>query len=229
MRCLMLILTLFSAPRAAPAAVVSLGFNTLPSAQGWTYSAEGPSHSGQLESNIWSTDGTTLSMNTMGSPLVPPSLNTYSQTGLVNSVNSFEVTWRSRLLESQGTVAGGWGIGVALGTQQFTVGFSTGAILVAGSQIPFDAMAFHDYRLIGMPGMDSYSLYIDDDLFGSGRSFQKFPSGNYILFGDLSGTANSRAQLVAFTFKQVPEPCTIALLLSGLSIALQASQRKHRL
>jgi hypothetical protein len=226
MKRLMLTIALCSAPQVSPAAIVTLDFSTLPSAQGWSYSAEDPSHSGQLESNIWSTDGTTLAMNTMGSPLVPPARNTYLQTGIVNTVNSFEVTWSSRVLESEGTVAGGWGVGVAMGAQQFTVGFITDAILIADTQRPFDATAFHDYRLTGMPGINTFSLYIDDVLFINGRSFQKFFLGNYILFGDLTGAANARAQLDAFTFRQVPEPCTIALLLGGLLMALCVSQRK---
>jgi len=228
MRLLMLILALCSAPQVASAAIVTLGFNTLPSAQGWTYGAEGPSHSGQLESNIWSADGTTLTMNTMGSPMVPPSRNTYSQTGIVNTVNSFEVAWNSRVLESEGTVAGGWGVGVAMGLQQFTVGFITDAILIAGSQIPFDATAFHDYRLTGTPGRDTFSLYIDNVLFANGSSFQPFFPGNYILFGDLTSAANAWAQLGAFTFRQVPESSTFALVLGGLSIALQVRRRKCR-
>ena len=202
-------------PQVGSAAVVTLGFNSLPSAEGWTYIAEGPSHGGQLESNIWSTDGTTLTMSTMGSPLLPSSRNTYSQTGIVNTVNPFEVTWRSRVLDSEGSVAGGWGVGVAVGQRQFTVGFITNAIWIADSQMPFDATAFHDYRLTGTPGINTFSLYIDNVLFANGRSFQKFAVGNYVLFGDLTSAANARAQLQAFTFRQVPEPATMLLAVFG--------------
>jgi hypothetical protein len=228
MKCHILVLALCCAPQLASAAVVALGFNSLPSAQGWTYRAEGPSHSGQLESNIWSTDGTTLAMSTMGSPLVGGSQNTYSQTGIVNTVNPFEVTWRLRVLESQGTVAGGWGVGVAVGAQQFTVGFITNAIWIDDSQIPFDATAFHDYRLAGAPGTNTYSLYIDNVLFANGSSITPFFPGNYILFGDLSGAANARAQLQAFTFRQVPEPAALVFGVYGTALcAIVARARRQ--
>jgi hypothetical protein len=222
------VLALCCAPQLASAAVVTLGFNSLPSAQGWTYSAEGPSHSTQLESNIWSTDGTTLTMSTMGSPLVPPSQNTYAQNGIMNTVNPFDVTWRSRVVESEGTVAGGWGVGVAVGAQQFTVGFITNAILIDGSQIPFDATAFHEYRLTGKPGTNTFSLYIDNILFANGRSFSKFAVGNYVLFGDLTGGANARAQLQALTFRQAPESATMLLAVYGTALCAISARARRR-
>jgi hypothetical protein len=213
-----LVLALCCPPQLASAAVVTLGFNSLPSAEGWTYRAEG-SHGGELESNIWSTDRTTLTMNTMDTPLgQPPSQNTYSQTGIVNTVNPFEVTWRSRVLDSEGSIAGGWGVAVAMGGQQFTVGFSTDAIWIADTQMPFDATAFHDYRLTGAPGINTFSLYIDNDLFANGRSFVPFFPRNYVLFGDLTSAANARAQLQAFTFRQVPEPAAMFLAVCGAAL-----------
>ena len=213
-----LVLAVCCAPQLASAAVVTLGFSSLPSAEGWTYIADGPSHGGQHESAIWSTDGTSLTMSTMGSLLVAPSRNTYSQTGIVNTVNPFEVTWRSRILESEGTIAGGWGVGVAVGAQQFTVGFIRNAIWIADSQMPFDATAFHDYRLTGTPGTDTFSLYIDNVLFANRRSIQPFFAGNYILFGDLTGAANARAELQALTFRQVPESATMLLVVCGAAL-----------
>ena len=235
MKRLVLVLALCCAPQLASAATVTLDFNTLPSTQGWTYLAEGPSHSGQIESNIWSTDGTTLTMDTMGSsPLVPGSQNTYSQIGIVNTVNPFEVTWRSRVLESEGSVAGGLGVAVALtssGTpaQQFTVSFITDAILIAGSQTPFDATAFHDYRLTGTPGINAFSLYIDNVLFANGHSsFEKFAVGNYVLFGDLTGAANARAEVQAFTFRQVPEPATTLLAVCAAALCKLFARARRR-
>jgi PEP-CTERM motif len=223
-----LVLAICCTPQPASAAVVTLGFNSLPSAQGWTYIAEGLSHGGQLESNIWSTDGTTLSMNTMGSGLVPSSGNTYSQTGIVNTVNPFELTWRMRIVDSEGWVAGGWGVSVAMGAQQFTVGFITNAIWIADRQMPFDATAFHDYRLTGTPRINTFSLYVDNVLFANGRSIQPFFAGNYVLFGDLTGAANAQAQLQAFTFRQVPEPATMLLAVYGTALCAIFARARRR-
>jgi hypothetical protein len=160
--------------------------------------------------------------------LVPPSRNTYSRTGIVNTANPFDLTWRSRVVESEGAVAGGWGVGVAMGSQQFTVGFITDAIFIGGAQIPFDATAFHDYRLTGAPGINTFRLSIDDVFFADGASFQKFGVGNYVLFGDLTGAANSRIELQAFTFRQVPEPATMLLGVYGAALIGLCARARRR-
>lgn len=165
------------------AAVVSLDLSSLPSAQGWTYSATGPSHAGQIETSIWSTSGTTLSMNTMGSPLVSSSgnpylesnlvnafddiSNLYIETNLVNALDDIIVSWRSRVLESTSSFYG-WSIHFATGAQGVIVGIGTnGIVLGLGSPSPlaFDATGFHDYRIEFTPGESSFDLFVDDSFF----------------------------------------------------------------
>lgn len=229
MRACLFIACALAPVRFAVATVVTLDMSTLPSAQGWTYTAVGPSHGGQLETNIWATSGTVLSMNTMPSALVSPSGNYYIQTNLVNAIDDIILSWRSRVLESEFIASShyGWALNFETGSQGINVGFETnGIVLGTGSLLAFDATGFHDYRVEFTPGESSFDLFIDNSLFASGSA--SVSALNRILFGDGSGASNARAEMTSYSFVQVPEPRMAAVVLCVAPILLIHRWRNRR-
>lgn len=201
----------------APAATVVLSTATLPSAQGWTYTATGPTHGDDVESAIWSTNGTTtITMNTMGQGLVSPSSNMYIMSGIVTGTYPITLNWTSRVTASEGVAAGGYGFSVDFNTggEGIIVGFSTSHLTVGtATPVAFDATAFHDYRIEFTPGSSTFSFYIDNAFHSNGNVLATGTSR--LAFGDGTGGANTTAQITALTFTQVPEPSVSALLMFG--------------
>jgi hypothetical protein len=81
----------------AQAQGVQLAFDTLPSAQGWTYITSGPD-----ESSIFSADGTTLHQNSLGTSLGPEgTVAYYTLNNVVDPTQLFTLTVRARVLLSE--------------------------------------------------------------------------------------------------------------------------------
>jgi hypothetical protein len=207
----------------AAALELTLGFDTLPSAQGWTYSPSGPSHAGQIETNIWNVNGVRLAMNTIGSGLMSPASNIYTQLGMLNAVDPIVVEVTSRMLQFEGGNHG-WSFGYENGVNGVSVGFSTTGIrLGTGGVIALDATGFHDYRLEFTPGDATFSFFVDDAFFASGTPTAS--SLNRIWFGDGSGGSNGRAEMTAYHLAQVPEPG--AAMLFAVSVTAMCLRRRR--
>ena len=95
------------------ATTISLDFNSLPSAQGWTYNT-----TGQTEATIFSVSGTTLHQNSMGTGLGPggTAFQNYTLDNVVDPTKPFTLEVQARVLESETLDAGGFGFGVFTGT-----------------------------------------------------------------------------------------------------------------
>lgn len=196
----------------ARAATISLDFTSLPSAQGWTYFAQG---NAAAEASVFSVDGTTLFQNTIGVGLAGQGSNRYNDNNVVDPVHPFILSIRARVLEEEGDVTHnsfGFSFGVFTGTETFGIGLGTSRIQdqsIAFLSTTFDNTQFHNYRLEGTPGV-GYQLFIDNVFFASGlpvlSSFQ-----NSLFLGDATGGTNARAEVTSYQFTSLPEPGTLTL------------------
>lgn len=226
--------------------ITSLDFNTLPSAQGWTYMT-GHSSTPDLtptvpEASIFSVANGVLQQNTLGQGSLEA---VYALQNYANFTESFTVFVRARVLAQDngsdpygleiGFHSDTWGTGFGVGTG--IIKDFTGAILSNG----IDTSVFHDYKFVGNPD-DSYTFYIDGMLTatGNGVLYSSLPytvadsDKQIIYFGDGTPSgSNARADIANYTFTQgsaaVPEPATIWLFGSVLPIFLATSERRKRL
>jgi hypothetical protein len=210
---------------------VSLAFDTLPSGQGWSYDALNSSLS---ETQAFSTDGTVLHMNTLGQGFQGQGHNIYSHPASpLTAGANWELDFRARVpqFESQYSDPTFNPTGFCIYGQFDNTGFSLGLTsevklgLVSGSgpgtvNIPFDTSGWHDYRLVGSPSSDTYSLSIDNVQASQGAlssiALPGVPDGLY--FGDSTAGENAQADISSLHVFQtaVPEPSLALLGLAGI-------------
>jgi hypothetical protein len=177
---------------------IILDFQSLPSAQGWTYMSSGP-----LEANAFSVDGSKLIQNTMGTG---STFADYHIASIVNPTLPFTIAVRVRVLQSEQTQPGAPAtavtIGAFTGTEVFGFGLNTGNINVAGTTMlfPFDTTQFHDYRIEAVPGV-KMDLFVDNVLLTSIPPVLN-NAPNDLLFGNGSSFENGSAEITNFTFIQ---------------------------
>ena len=192
-----LALAIASTPAAAD---IDLAFDSLPSAQGWTYNGSVP------EGGAYTADGTTLHLDTLSSGDAQAA---YSMSGVVNPALPFTLHTRARLIDSDG---GAVAFSHSTGAEIFQLALFLDEVRVQGIDYPLDCTVFHDYRFECNPTVGA-ELYVDNNLLDS---FSPIPSAvaNSILFGDGAGNPNSNvmAQITRYSFQQIPEPTTLGLL-----------------
>src|SRR5690242_20830805 len=86
---------------SANASSITLSFNSLPSAQGWSFSA-----GGATESNVFAVNGTELIQNTIGQGDRDP---IYNLLGAVNFTDPFVLSITAKVDAAEGTASGGAG------------------------------------------------------------------------------------------------------------------------
>jgi hypothetical protein len=173
-------LALFTSP--ASAAVIDLDFNSLPSAQEWTYRTS----LGVDEENVFSVDGEALHQNSVGLLDDPK----YVWQGSVQRT-PFDLRFRARLTEFDGVVDSAFGFSVLLGVEDFFVyvGLGLGYVeveenVVGNPRVYVDTSQFHDYRLLGDPVAGSYRFFVDGAQVLS-RTIGHNPLGdNFLMLGD---------------------------------------------
>jgi hypothetical protein len=218
---------------------ITLDFNSLPSAQGWTYVAFG---NNVPETAVFSASGGMLHQNTIGVGFAGQGSNAYQLYNAVAPTLPFTLTVRARVLQEGIAYPGynnpfGFDFSVFTGTEGFLVGLGTNQIMDGTSQeITFDNTQFHDYRLEGTPG-SGYKLFVDDALVMAGPPrFDNPPLVDQLFLGDGTGGTNARADVAAYTFSQsrpaaVPEPGALGLLarpvVFGAGLALRCLRRKR--
>jgi hypothetical protein len=208
------------------ATTITLQFNTLPSAQGWTYFQGGS----VPEASVFSVNGTTLIQNTIGIGNGNPN---YAMFGVVNGAQPFVLDIRARVLSSEGADAGGFFFDVrtAVPNQEYAMEFTTSLITdPLHNSVPLDTTTFHDYVLAATPG-GPYSLFVDGQLKLTGPPSSTGGPLNAIQFGDGVGLGanNAHAEITELVFSQpatAPEPGTLGLLLSGLAIVGGFARRR---
>ncbi|HLK41002.1 MAG TPA: kelch repeat-containing protein [Polyangiaceae bacterium] len=182
-------------------ASVMLKFDSLPSAQGWTYST-----SGQPESAIFSVDGSTLHQNSMGTGLNgPAAFQYYILNGAVDSTKAFTVEVRARVLQSETAGLGGFGFGVFTDTDIFETWIDTSSVkdaLKATLTTTIDTTQFHDYRIEGTPGPSpGYTFFVDGVIVATGLPLH-VTSPNQVWLGDGTSDGNAKAEVTFYRFSQ---------------------------
>jgi hypothetical protein len=194
---------------------ITLSFDSLPSSQGFTYDYPG---NPVPEGDIFSVDGIALTQNTIGQPLISPAHNIYRLDGIVNDHDPFSLDVRARMIADEPLDAIGFFMSVRTGTERNEIFLGTSTIhgptrVFVTSAI--DTSVFHDYRIEGTPGDDTFAFFVDDALIADVISSSD-TNDNYIGLGDPTGNGgNAHVEVTRFEFCQpscdILEPTTIAL------------------
>jgi len=197
-----------SPPAHATSDIVVL-FSSLPSAQGWTYVNSGVA---APETPTWSLAGSTLAYDTMPYAVSGTTTGTsscYRMTGLVTATEPIQIEMRGRVLshESDGSAlqGGGFSFAFGVGGTHWQMGVLPGQIRnIAGTVLStaYDNTQFHTYRLDWTPP-STLAYYVDGALIstnGAGAA----GGLNFVQFGDGTFTANARAEITYFRFRQYP-------------------------
>jgi len=218
-------IALLLAGSQAVATTISLDFATLPSAQGWQFVGNGIS-----EASAFTTDGTTLRQDTIGSGYSGYAY--YQIPGIVDVTKGYSIDVRARVIASEFGSQGQFAF-AATATGLYSMvalGLNNLVVIADGPNpvISFDSTSFHDYRLVVAPNK-SYSLFVDGNLLNSG-AVDTSDLPNLLYFGDSGSGANGRVEITKFVFQQpvppsVPLPSTLLLLAPGLGALLYGTKR----
>jgi hypothetical protein len=202
----MLLVGLSLLASSASAAVIDLNFNSLLSAQGWSYYTS----IGTNEADVFSVDGVALHQNSFGIFDDPK----YIWQEVVKRA-PFELQFRARLAESEGSYPDARSFSVLLGAGDFFVyvGLGPGFVEieenVIGVQALFmDTSQFHDYRLLGDPVAGSYRFFVDGNEVLSRTIGHNALDSNFLMIGDRllginDSPAGAKADLSHFVFDYV--------------------------
>lgn len=187
---------------------IPLSLTTLPSAQGWVYSAFDNS---APESRAFTLSNGVLQHNTLGLGVTTdPSVlggNLYQLPAVVDARLPFTLTLTARVLQEEGDAFDpfSFSVGVVNGPEQFAIGINTQRIRDAFGEefsTTIDTRQFHEYRLEGTPGV-GFTLFIDNIRVGTGQPlFVGGSAPGFVTLGDVSALSNARADVQALTFQQ---------------------------
>jgi hypothetical protein len=188
------------APESAQASSsFSLQFNSLPSAQGWTYFQGGSIP----ETSVFSATGTSLIQDTIGTGFTDSP--NYAMFGVVDGSEPFQLTVRARILAYEGTQPFGFFFDVrtAAPNQEYAIGFTPASVIdPLGNGVAVDTTVFHTYVLSATPG-GPYTLDIDGHFAFSGPFSATGGALNAVQFGDGNATgANAQAEVTQLEFSQ---------------------------
>ena len=184
---------------------ISLAFDTLPSEQGWAYSAGAPGDS----TDYYSVDGTMLTQDTMSLPVGTGTLNgaLWQRPNVVASSGAITLTVQARVTAVEGnpndtTYGYGFAFYVRTGTESYSVGITPTEVRDGHLQVVFmgdNSSVSHEYRLEIDPGT-GFTLYRDDVEIGAGTGTPS--TASELLLGDASNVANARAEVSMYEFLQ---------------------------
>lgn len=189
---------------AVPAGAVTLGFSSLPSAQGWVYQ----SGQGLVETAVASVDGTTLTLDTMGTGIASAGC---FQSGII-PLTPFSVELRARVQQDEGPggIPKGFGFTAFTGTEAFGIVLDSNSISVLGGpDTAFNGSVFNTFRMDVTPSV-GYELFVNNALFATGLGVAN-SAGNSFIFGDGNGVdvANATTEI---QFLRVREPAGSVLM-----------------
>lgn len=193
-------------PPVLAANPATLGFTSLPSAQGWIYFSDGAP-----ETSIFSLSNGVLVQNTLAGPAT---VERYKLGGVLDPSLPFTIAIRARVLADSGFCPSnpfGFAFSATVEEEIYSIGLSTNRIQdVLGNDLSTtaDNTVFHDYRLEVTPGV-GYVLFVDGTLLGSGPPRiipQPDPDGflpNHLAFGDSTRCQGALAEVASYRFTQV--------------------------
>jgi hypothetical protein len=215
---------------------VVLQFNSLPSAQGWSYGAAGNS---AAEGDVFSISPGVLHQDTVHPANVGFAAsggNTYHLDNAVDPTHPFVVNFTARVTAETTDVSNnhfGFFVDIYTGLAEvYGVGLGTNAIqtLTDPTTYVLDNTSYHNYRLEINPG-SGYALFRDSLLISSNspRTGAAVNHVSQIFFGDGTGGTNAVADVTSFSATAVPEPGSLTLLgIGGIDIAGYACRRRGR-
>ncbi|HBB35257.1 MAG TPA: hypothetical protein DC064_26560 [Cyanobacteria bacterium UBA9273] len=211
------------------ATTITLEFDSLPSQQGWNYYGV-PDYI--PESSVFSTDGTKLLQNSMGTGLYSSGSNYYRLWGVPDPNLPFTLEVRARVLQEETNVSYensfGFFFGATFGSDAVAIAISPNRIQLADYtpvSRTIDNRQFHTYLLRGQVGK-GFDFLVDNVLIYQG-DFLKGDYPSLLLFGDGTGGTNAQAELTYFRFSQahpnsqsVPEPLSLLGIIGATSLGL---------
>jgi hypothetical protein len=162
---------------------ITLRFDTLPSAQGWSYVSDGAA-----EASIFSVSGSALTQDT--DDFAGAATIQHYQRSAVSPSLPFSISVRARVLADSTTGFGqpnafGFCFSGCTGAECFAIGLDTGRIqAVTGAVLSttIDNTQFHDYRLVATPGV-GFELYVDHVLLATGPPRVEASNASLLLWG----------------------------------------------
>ncbi len=210
------------------AASVTVDFNSLPTAQGWSYNGNVP------QANIFSVGGGVLTQNSIGAGT---GFGYFQMLGITDNTSPFSLSFRGRVLQEQfGTTLNAYGFGVQLNfaSQAFIIGLGANRIVsstTSGNTVvstSIDTSQFHNYLFTGNLATHAWALSVDGAPVGTGQASIGM-TDNTLYFGDLTTGPNTRGDWTQLSFTQVPEPSTLAFAAIGaLALAGRAILKRLR-
>ncbi len=185
---------------------VSLSFDRLPSAQGWTYTTSGPSEAsfgaGQT-TPIFYADGTALHQNTIGTGLGAggTAFEYYIQYGAVDPTKPFVLEVHARVLQSERLDSGGFSFGVSTGKELLRFSMDTSTISdTSGTRLSLNNTVFHDYSVKATPGV-GYTFFVDGSQVFAG-ALESVSVPNQLFIGDATSGGNAKADVTFYQFTE---------------------------
>lgn len=214
----------FGLTAVTQAATITLSFDSLPSAQGWSFSSNGAS-----EASVFSiVGGNTLAQNTLG---LGGGGAGYELLGVIDPDVSFSVSFTARILTEETSPGlgpfGAFTVYAQTGSEVFGIGLGPNRIAAITQVVlstAIDTSVFHDYRMVVTPGV-GFDLFVDNVFVGAGSPrMETGPNGLFI--GDSTAGQNAQGEYTAFVFQQpAPIPLPAALWLMGLGLASLCARR----
>jgi hypothetical protein len=182
-------------PPDSPMEYYYLDFDSLPSAQGWTFMG-----AVLVENDTFFVDGSRLVQRTVDTGISGTAR--YQIDGIADPTKRMELSLTARVLNHEDLLGGSVGLGfnfyISDGAFAYRLALTDTLVQVGGQFYGLNTTDFHDYRFELYPG-GNFDLYVDGVIFVAGVG-SKLVLGNKIFFGDSTAHENTDAEIVAFSF-----------------------------